>query len=95
MKMIIKKAVAVLLVLAAFTLVLSGCEAKPMPAVSIGLKQTGSAGEYNESLQELEVEERFYGVIKIKMVTDKEKIEDYTVVVELPKTKENAVCGKI
>ena len=88
MNVFMKKAISLVLVLVAFTLVLAGCEVSTMPSVSIGLKQTGSAGEYNESLQELEVEERFYGVIKIKMITDSQEIKDYKVVVELPKTKE-------
>ena len=88
MKTSMKKIIALLLVIVSLTLTLASCDATATPSVSIGLKRDGSAGEYNESLQYLEIGKQFHGAIKITMVTDKKNVEDFQVVVELPKTKD-------
>ena len=88
MKKSIKKLLSLTLVTAVIFVWLVSCGATATPAVSIGLKRTGSEGEYNESIQDLEINKQFHGAIKITMVTDKKSIEDYKVVIELPKTKE-------
>ena len=87
MKAQMKRIITLLLIIVSlFTL--ASCDATVTPAVSIGLKSDGNAGEYNESLQDLEIGKQFHGVIEITMATDKEKAEDYQVVIELPKTKD-------
>lgn len=88
MKTSMKRIIAFLLVIVSLTLTLASCDATATPSVSIGLKRDGSAGEYNESLQDLEIGKQFHGAIKITMVTDKKDVKDFQVVVELPKTKD-------
>jgi hypothetical protein len=88
MKTSMKRIIAFLLVIVSLTLTLASCDATVTPSVYIGLKRDGNAGEYNESIQDLEIGKQFHGIIKITMTTDKEKVEDYQVVIELPKTKD-------
>lgn len=88
MKTVITKIISLLLIVATLGIALVSCDVTATPAVSIGLKSDGNAGEYNESIQDLEIGKQFHGAIKITMATDKEKAEDYQVVIELPKTKD-------
>ena len=88
MKKTFTKVIALSLAMLVLLLVFTSCDPEVMPSVSIGLKRDGNAGEYNESLQDLEVGKRFHGAIKITMVTDKQAPRDYQVVIELPKTKD-------
>ncbi|MCR5456952.1 MAG: hypothetical protein K6F14_02625 [Clostridiales bacterium] len=88
MKTTIKKIISVILVVAMMCIVFVSCNITLTPSVSIGLKKDGNAGEYNESIQDLEIGKQFHGAIRITMATDKEKVEDYQVVIELPKTKD-------
>ena len=91
MKNALKKVLSITLVMVMMVLTLASCDPTATPSVSIGLKKDGSAGEYNESLQDLEIGKQFHGAIKITMVTDKEAVKDFQVVVELPKTKDVVV----
>ena len=80
-----KKIILVLLIL---SFLLVGCNITLTPTVHIGFKQHGNAGEYDESIQELAVGEVFYCALKLKMTTDKKSPREYTVVIDLPKTKD-------
>lgn len=88
MKNALKKVLSITLVMVMMVLTLASCDPTATPSVSIGLKRDGSAGEYNESLQDLEIGQQFHGAIKITMATDKKDVKDFQVVVELPKTKD-------
>lgn len=72
---------------------LSGCKPTVTPSVSFGFKVTDGPGAFDESITSFEVGKKFYTSIAIKLVTDKQKVHDYTVVVEIPKTKEVEVKG--
>jgi hypothetical protein len=64
-----------------------------IPSVSFGFKVTDGAGAYDESITSFEVGKKFYTCVTIKLVTDKEKPADYSVVIDIPKTKEVEVKG--
>ena len=76
------------------SLMLSACgEPTVTPVVNFGFKVIDGAGDYDESITSFEVGRKFYTCIKIKLITDKKKAQDYSVVVEIPKTKEVEVKG--
>ena len=89
MKNTMKKTIALLLlfVVALATLVSCGTP-ETTPSVVFGFKTTDGASEYNESIDAFEIGKDFYTCIKVKLVTDKKSNYDFTVVVEVPKTKD-------
>ena len=72
---------------------LSGCKPTVTPSVNFGFKVIDGAGAFDESITSFEVGKKFYTSITVKLVTDKQKVHDYTVVIEIPKTKEVEVKG--
>lgn len=64
-----------------------------IPSVGFGFKVTDGAGSYDESITSFEVGKKFYTCVTIKLVTDNEKPTDYSVVIDIPKTKEVEVKG--
>ena len=87
MKELIKKGVLAIIVLS-MLFALTSCKATETPAVTFAFKNVDSASDYNESLTSFEVGKRFYTCISVKLVTDKQKPQDYQVVVTVPKTSE-------
>ena len=84
-----KKIIALLLSLLAVVSTLVSCgPPKTKPAVNFGFKTTDGAADYNESIDAFEIGKDFYTCIKVKLVTDKKSTYDFTVVVEVPKTKD-------
>lgn len=71
----------------------TACDVELTPEVNFGFKTNDGPGEFNESITSVEIGKRFYTCINIKLRTDKKSAEDYTVVVEVPKTKEVEVKG--
>lgn len=92
MKNAMRKIVSVVLVLAMMCS-LSACSTTVIPSVNFGFKVIDGAGDFNESITSFEVGKKFYTCITIKLITDKKKVQDYSVVVEIPKTKEVEVKG--
>lgn len=92
MKKTIRKIVSAVIMMT-IVLTLSACDPTVTPSVNFGFKIIDSAGEYNETITSFEVGKKFYTCITIKLVTNKKKIQDYSVVVEIPKTKEVEVKG--
>ena len=88
MKTTLSRLIAIILLAAMLTLTLASCTPVLTPAVNIGIKRDGSEGNYNESIQDIEIGKRFHGAIKLTLKTDQQAAEEYTVVVELPKTKD-------
>ena len=87
MKELIKKGVLAIIVLS-MLFALTSCKTTETPAVTFAFKNVDSASDYNESLTSFEVGKRFYTCISVKLVTDKQKPQDYQVVVTVPKTSE-------
>lgn len=92
MAKLMRKIVSIVLVLTTMC-VIAACGATITPSVNFGFKIIDGAGAYDESITSFEVGKKFYTCITIKLITDKKKAEDYTVVVEIPKTKEVEVKG--
>ena len=97
MKNAMKKTVSVVLVLVILVLAmmfsLTACRTTVTPSVNFGFKIIDGAGAYDESITSFEVGKKFYTCITIKLITNKKKAQDYSVVVEIPKTKEVEVKG--
>lgn len=87
-----KKIVCGVLILS-MMLMLTACGVTVSPSVNFGFKIVDGAGAFDESITSFEVGKKFYTCITIKIVTDKKKVRDYNVVVEIPKTKEVEVKG--
>lgn len=92
MKKVMRRIVSIVLVLTTMCM-LAACGTTVTPSVNFGFKIIDGAGAYDESITSFEVGKKFYTCITIKLITDKKKAEDYTVVVEIPKTKEVEVKG--
>ena len=92
MKNAMKKIVSVVMVLAMMCS-LTACSTTVTPSVNFGFKIIDGAGAYDESITSFEVGKKFYTCITIKLITDKKKAQDYSVVVEIPKTREVEVKG--
>ena len=92
MKKVTKRLVLAIMALT-MVFVLEACDTNTMPSVNFGFKITDGAGSFDESISVFEVGKKFYTCITIKLLTDKQKPEDYSVVVEIPKTKEVEVKG--
>lgn len=72
---------------------LAACGITVTPSVSFGFKIIDGAGAYDESITSFEVGKKFYTCVTIKLITDKKKPTDYSVVIDIPKTKEVEVKG--
>ena len=90
MKKIIKRVVALMLVLAIAISTLVSC-VDTTPSVVFGFKTTDGASEYSEAIDAFEIGKTFYTCIKLKFVTNKKSSRDFKVVVEVPKTKDIVV----
>lgn len=80
-------------ILVLFAVMMTSCGTTVTPSVNFGFKVIDGAGAFDESITSFEVGKKFYTCITIKLVTDKKKVRDYTVVVDIPKTKEVEVKG--
>lgn len=87
------KKVLVTMVAATMLFGFSGCKVTETPSVTFAFKNVDGASDYNESMTSFRVGDRFYTCISIKLVTDKKKPRDYTVVITVPKTNEVEVRG--
>lgn len=92
MKKVMKRMVLIVMVISMLCM-LSACATTVTPSVNFGFKIIDGAGAYDESITSFEVGKKFYTCITVKLITDKKKAQDYTVVVEIPKTKEVEVKG--
>lgn len=92
MKKVTVKLIAILMI-AVMALSVTGCKTVVTPSVNFGFKTVDGASAYDESITGFEVGKKFYSCITIKLVTNKKKIKDYQVVVDIPKTKEVEVKG--
>lgn len=92
MKKAVRRIETIILMLAMMC-ALTGCSTTVTPSVNFGFKVTDGAGSFDESITSFEVGKKFYTSINIKLITDKKKAQDYSVVVEIPKTKEVEVKG--
>lgn len=72
---------------------LTACGVTVSPSVSFGFKIIDGAGAYDESITSFEVGKKFYTCVTIKLITNKKKPTDYSVVIDIPKTKEVEVKG--
>lgn len=88
MKNTMKKTIALILISIIALSTLVSCVPDTKPSVVFGFKTTDGASEYNESIDAFEIGKDFYTCIKVKLVTDKQSNYDFTVVVEVPKTKD-------
>lgn len=82
------KTVSLILALVSFATLMFACSATPTPSVSFGFKTTDAASEYNESITAFEIGKVFYTCINVKINTDKKAVENYKVVITVPKTKD-------
>jgi len=57
-------------------------------SISIGFKQSGGAGEYNESLSEFIIGSRMYIVINVQVLTNSNQNSSYIVEIVVPRTNE-------
>jgi hypothetical protein len=87
-----RRIVSIVMVLSMLCM-LTACETTVTPSVNFGFKIIDGAGAFDESITSFEVGKKFYTCITVKLITDKKKAQDYTVVVEIPKTKEVEVKG--
>ena len=92
MKAIVKRITKILLVL---TIICSlvACGVTVTPSVSFGFKIIDGSGTFDESITSFEVGKKFYTCVTIKLITNKKKPTDYSVVIDIPKTKEVEVKG--
>lgn len=72
---------------------LTGCRVTITPSVNFGFKTIDGAGAFDESITSFEVGKKFYTCITIKLITNKKKPTNYSVVIDIPKTKEVEVKG--
>ncbi len=72
---------------------LTACSVTVTPSVSFGFKIIDGAGAYDESITSFEVGKKFYTCVTIKLITNKKQPKDYSVVIDIPKTKEVEVKG--
>lgn len=93
MKKTVKRMIASVLMIVLMLSMTACGEVTETPSVNFGFKNVDSAADYNESLTSFEVGKRFYTCVKIQLITDKKKAQDYTVRIAVPKTNEVEVKG--
>ena len=92
MKAMVKRITGIFLALI-MVCTLTACSVTVTPSVSFGFKIIDGAGAYDESITSFEVGKKFYTCVTIKLITNKKKPTDYSVVIDIPKTKEVEVKG--
>ena len=69
-------------------LVLQGCTKVTSVEIAIGFKQTGGAGEYNESLSEFEIGTRMFVAAYVQIITNSNQNKNYTVEIIIPRSND-------